>query len=288
VSRFPSSLGRPLFAAAVSSVVTAVAVGGVAVAAGSSDQAVIHACVHKSNGNVRVVNDAVACSSNETALNWNQDGPAGPQGSPGPQGSAGSAGAQGPAGPQGSAGSAGAQGPAGPAGPDGPAGPAGPAGPDGQDGVGAREARILINPGQSFNVPYSWGGSPTCTGAWFTLGNYCGWDTGQVTPNGQESVWYTELDSAQYPPSASSTLSAKVFVNNGQDICTRLIDADSGAVVEGSSDCFTSTGSPTGAGWGTTTSTFNLPAGAHTYAVQYQSPNSSNAGLMRAELRLSW
>ncbi len=246
--RFPHLFGRPLVAAAVSSVVTAVAVGGVAVAAGSSDTTVIQACVNNGNGVVRVVDRPAACTTNETPLTWNQVGPTGPAG---------------------------------------PAGPIGPAGPAGEGGAGAREARILINPSQGFNVPSSWWGQPTCTGAWFTLGNWCGSDN-QVTVNGQESVWYADLDASRFPVGASYTLTAKVFVNNGQDICTRLVDADTGAAVEGSTDCFTSTNSPTGAGWGATSATFTLPAGAHTYAVQYQSPNSTNAGLNRAELLVTW
>lgn len=60
-----------------------------------------------------------ACSTDETSLTWNQQGPAGPQGPTGPQGSQGSQGNQGPAGVQGG------QGPAGPQGNQGPAGSGG-------------------------------------------------------------------------------------------------------------------------------------------------------------------
>jgi len=283
VFRFPRSLGRPFAAAAVSSVVTAVAVGGVAVAAGSSNQKVIQACVNKGNGTVRVVADAAACTSNESALTWNQEGPSGTPGAQGPAGPAGTAGAEGPAG------LAGPQGPAGQDGAIGPAGPQGPAGPAGQDAAAAREARILINPSQGFQAGYSWGGQPYCAGQWYTLGNSCRWwDIGHVAPSGTEPAYYTQLDNARYPAGAAYTLTVHVYVNNGEDICTRLIDADSHAVIEGSTDCFTSTNAPNGAGWGTTSASFELPTGNHTYALQYQTPNSTNAGLTKAELRITW
>jgi hypothetical protein len=53
----------------------------------------IHAC-YRSNGNLRLV-DKSGCTSAETALTWNQTGPAGtpgPQGAPGPQGQPGAPG----------------------------------------------------------------------------------------------------------------------------------------------------------------------------------------------------
>ena len=53
---------------------------------------VIHAC-YRANGNLRLV-DKSGCTSAETALTWNQTGPAGtpgPQGVPGPQGQPGPA-----------------------------------------------------------------------------------------------------------------------------------------------------------------------------------------------------
>ena len=54
---------------------------------------VIHAC-YRPNGNVRLV-DKSSCTGNETAISWNQTGPAGPQGEAGPQGSAGTSGSAG-------------------------------------------------------------------------------------------------------------------------------------------------------------------------------------------------
>jgi hypothetical protein len=74
---------------------------------------IIHACVLRTTGALRVIDANKSCSPNERAIEWDQIGPAGPAG---------------PAGPTGLAG------PAGPAGPQGPAGPAGPAGPEGPKG----------------------------------------------------------------------------------------------------------------------------------------------------------
>jgi Collagen triple helix repeat (20 copies) len=87
---------------------------------------VIHAC-YRANGNLRLV-DRSSCTSNETALSWNQSGPPGPEGAagtqgipgpqglPGPQGGAGPQGTQGPQGAPGSQGAQGSPGPSGPAG----------------------------------------------------------------------------------------------------------------------------------------------------------------------------
>jgi hypothetical protein len=116
--------------------------------------AVIHACVKKKTGLVRIVAASAACRRGEAAMAWNAQGAPGPNGAAGaagPQGPAGTAGAAGPkgatggqgaAGPAGPAGPAGAQGPAGPAGPQGPAGPAGPSLPslESLNGVGCHLA----------------------------------------------------------------------------------------------------------------------------------------------------
>lgn len=115
-------------------VITTTAVGalalgtaGVAVASVPSANGVIHACLSPP-GTVRVIDTDAGqtCRSNETPLDWNQ------QGLPGPQGVPGSAGVQGPAGP---AGPKGDTGPAGPQGPPGQTGPAGAQGLQGPQGV---------------------------------------------------------------------------------------------------------------------------------------------------------
>jgi hypothetical protein len=92
------------------------ALSGVAYAANNRTASVIQGCYSNSTGTLRV---ASSCERTETAISWNQDGPAGP------------------AGPVGPAGQPGAVGPAG------PAGGAGPAGPRGETGL----IRVKIPPG---------------------------------------------------------------------------------------------------------------------------------------------
>lgn len=99
----------------------ALSVGGFAYA--STPESLIHSCMQKNSGNLRVVADPGDCRSSERALAWNQQGI---QGETGPQGEQGEQGIQGEPGADGAAGPAGPEGPAGLAGPEGPAGPAGP------------------------------------------------------------------------------------------------------------------------------------------------------------------
>ena len=99
---------------------------------------VIHACYNNNSGTIKLVNTGQPCHENETAIQWNQTGPAGPTG---PQGPAGPAGPTGPTGPQGPAG------PAGPTGPTGPQGPTGPAGPPGVSGYEIVEATFDVPAG---------------------------------------------------------------------------------------------------------------------------------------------
>jgi Collagen triple helix repeat (20 copies) len=80
---------------------------------------IIHACVLRTTGALRIIDANKSCSPNERAIQWDQIGPAGPAG---------------PAGPTGLAGPAGPAGPMGPVGPTGLAGPAGPGGPKGDPG----------------------------------------------------------------------------------------------------------------------------------------------------------
>jgi hypothetical protein len=61
---------------------------------------VIHGCVSKKFGTLRVVADPSGCSAvHETPLSWNQIGPQGPPGTEGPPGQDGEPGPQGPPGP---------------------------------------------------------------------------------------------------------------------------------------------------------------------------------------------
>jgi hypothetical protein len=84
----------------VSIVLLLLVAGGIASAAIPSADGTIHACYNLGRGTFRVVDadgpGGGRCPDTETALSWNQKGPAGPQGGPGPQGP------PGPAGPQGS------------------------------------------------------------------------------------------------------------------------------------------------------------------------------------------
>ncbi len=96
----------------------------------------LNGCYRTKDGSLRVVASADQCDpKQETAIQWNKQGPAGPAGPAGPQGAPGPAG---PAGPQGG------PGPIGPTGPEGPAGPAGPAGPQGTPGVSGHEV-VQVN-----------------------------------------------------------------------------------------------------------------------------------------------
>jgi hypothetical protein len=117
----------------------------------------ISACKNKMSGGVRLVDGAGACTSNETFVSWNQQGPAGPsgppgadgaqgvpgpQGAPGPQGEQGLDGPQGEQGPQGDQGEPGVQGEQGETGQQGPAGPQGAPGPQGPAGPAGGTAKV--------------------------------------------------------------------------------------------------------------------------------------------------
>ena len=75
---------------------------------------VISSCYSRSGGSLRVIDATTgSCSSRETSLNWNVQGPKGDVGPPGPQGDTGPQGAAGAAGPKGDNGDIGPAGPAG-------------------------------------------------------------------------------------------------------------------------------------------------------------------------------
>jgi hypothetical protein len=92
-----------------------VALGGTSFAASRSGGAggsndVIHGCVGKRTGRLRIVDSPIRCGTLETPIAFNREGPRGPQGLRGPQGDPGPKGATGAAGPKGDAGAAGAKG----------------------------------------------------------------------------------------------------------------------------------------------------------------------------------
>jgi hypothetical protein len=115
---------------------TALLGGAVLVGAHEDDEGSrrIHACVSRSKGTVRVVDEHSDCARGEYALAWNIEGEQGPPGPAGPQGDTGSQGPQGDVGPQGPQGETGPQGDAGPQGPQGDVGPQGPQGETGPQG----------------------------------------------------------------------------------------------------------------------------------------------------------
>ena len=59
------------------------------VAASEDPSAPIHVCVHRENGQVRIVSAGEQCRRQESGLQWNAEGPAGPTGPAGPAGAPG-------------------------------------------------------------------------------------------------------------------------------------------------------------------------------------------------------
>src|SRR3954470_24278476 len=98
------------------------------------DNAAIHACIQKDNGQVRVVGTNVECKRTEVRVLLPLLGPQALAGPQGPQGPIGPIGPMGPAGPKGATGAAGATGSPGPMGPGGPKGDTGSIGPAGANG----------------------------------------------------------------------------------------------------------------------------------------------------------
>jgi hypothetical protein len=92
-------MSKPKLGAILAGIAT-IGVGSTAFAAIPDGGSVIHSCYKKSGGAVRVIDTAsTSCDSNETPLDWNQQGPQGPQGAPGPKGDKGDKGDPGPPGP---------------------------------------------------------------------------------------------------------------------------------------------------------------------------------------------
>jgi hypothetical protein len=117
---------------------------------------VIRGCYVPSFAYVRILTATQSCRQGETAIQWNQTGPAGPAGIPGatgttgatgPAGAPGATGAVGPAGTPGATGATGTAGAPGTTGGIGPAGPTGGVGPTGATGpagpAGAATASLI-------------------------------------------------------------------------------------------------------------------------------------------------
>ena len=71
---------RPSPATVIALTALIVAAGGAAYATIPDSGGKIHGCIGKSNGNLRVVESAGDCRTNESALEWNRQGPPGPPG----------------------------------------------------------------------------------------------------------------------------------------------------------------------------------------------------------------
>ena len=147
--------------------------GGVAYATIPDGGGVIHACMLKNVGTIRLIDPAAGqkCSPTlEIAVDWNQRGqqgnagpvgpsgpagPAGEKGDPGSPGPTGATGATGPQGPKGDTGEAGLQGPTGPQGPAGPAGPQGPQGVPGSSVQALFAYGAVVDNGTSVTVLFA-------------------------------------------------------------------------------------------------------------------------------------
>jgi hypothetical protein len=162
---------RTWFVALAVAATFAVAAGiGYAAIPGSSG--VINGCYGKLTGILRVI-DAEAgktCTSFETPISWNEQGPkgdqgiAGPKGDPGPQGVQGARGEKGDKGDQGAQGIQGPRGDKGDAGPPGPKGDTGPVGPRGE--IGPPGPKGDPGPSDAFATTHT---SSTIDGTWKSI-----------------------------------------------------------------------------------------------------------------------
>jgi hypothetical protein len=118
--------------------VAVLALGGTAIAQSSSSTAQVVACVHKTNGAVRIVGDPTKlnqCGNNEREVRWNEQGVKGDAGAPGATGGTGAKGDQGVQGDQGETGATGETGAKGDQGDTGATGAAGAKGEQGETGA---------------------------------------------------------------------------------------------------------------------------------------------------------
>jgi hypothetical protein len=129
-----------------------VALGGSSVAAVTgnhgSDRKVLHGCVGKHDGELRVVSGPSRCGKRERAISFDREGPRGPAGKTGARGAVGPAGGAGAGGLQGQTGAGGPQGPAGAQGERGSQGATGAQGP-----IGPSVSASAVNNTQNQYVP---------------------------------------------------------------------------------------------------------------------------------------
>ena len=131
-------VGRRVLRLVLVAIVTLAVAAAVAYATIPDAAGVIHGCYRASlddqKGQLRIVDDPTSCRSNETEIQWNQQGVAGAPGTNGIDGTTGPPGDTGPTGPAGATGAQGPQGETGATGAQGPQGETGAAGTDGTDG----------------------------------------------------------------------------------------------------------------------------------------------------------
>ena len=136
VARLAIAIGLPILA------ITLVGLGSVALGHGGNT-ALIYGCFKDKNNDgssdkehvLRVVAAVENCKKNETAIDWNIQGPQGVSGPQGPIGATGATGAQGPKGDTGDTGATGPTGATGAQGPKGDTGDTGATGPTGATGA---------------------------------------------------------------------------------------------------------------------------------------------------------
>ena len=159
--------------------VTALVVGGIAVASIPDSNSVVHACYATKGGALRVIDtgkgrNGEKCKPGEVALSWNQ------------KGRTGDTGATGPAGPAGLKGDTGATGPAGPAGLKGDTGATGPAGPSATVlGSDFSQSDPRLDPGdQNLDNWWSHGTTRLVVPHVFELRTFCGQPTAYLLIRG--------------------------------------------------------------------------------------------------------
>ncbi|MGZ4358668.1 MAG: hypothetical protein ACXVZW_02680, partial [Gaiellaceae bacterium] len=163
---------------------------GAAYSASRGENGVIHACMLKATGTIRLIDPSLGsksllghCTVLETGIGWSKEGPAG---APGPQGPAGSPGAKGDAGAPGSAG------------PRGEKGDRGATGTPGADGISVTSVSVPVGDptcplgGTSFfaraSATYACNGAPGAKGEKGDKG-----DAGETGPQGPAGAGLSSL-----------------------------------------------------------------------------------------------
>jgi hypothetical protein len=187
-------------------VLACIGAGAAYATGGFGSGGVLVACAKTNDGSLRLVTSSSDCRQQETAVQWNQQGP---QGAQGPQG---------PAGPQGATGDAGPQGPAGPAGPagadgkDGVNGTDGVNGKDGKDGVSVTSSALSTG---NANCPTGGSSFTSASGTTYACNGATG-PQGPQGPAGPSTVDARMYYSATYVPDANGLVGGGVACPSGE------------------------------------------------------------------------